>query len=147
MTFDKQHNKHRITFPQESAASAHRQAKSTSKELKFECKAEFCAEHRGYHIVPVNMEEDQLILDEQRKANDIWCRCHGVLVSSCPDKIISILNGTTWTYKGSSYVVQNNITLKHPVTREWVKAILYQDRHGNQYCRTRDEFQERFAAT
>ena len=47
------------------------------------------------------------------------------------------------TYKGRHYMIIDKLTMKHPVTREWVNAVLYTDGF-NKYVREESEFNERF---
>lgn len=51
-----------------------------------------------------------------------------------------------YRYKGNIYYIVDEVKMKHPVTREWVEAIIYakDDESSDMYCREAVEFYERF---
>lgn len=45
-----------------------------------------------------------------------------------------------YTYKENTYTFNNYCHFKHPETREWITAVNYSDKGGNQYIRESEEF-------
>lgn len=52
---------------------------------------------------------------------------------------------TTYTYKGRTYqIINEEILMKHPTTRQWVTAVQYVSASGQQFIREKQDFQEKF---
>jgi len=50
-----------------------------------------------------------------------------------------------YTYKEKTYeVVNDDIPMKHPTTRQWVTAVCYVSASGQQYIREKEDFLEKF---
>jgi len=57
--------------------------------------------------------------------------------------------GSTWEYKGTKYKIIAYTTLKHPESRKWIAAYVYENIEAElpghyTYTRERIEFHERF---
>lgn len=48
-------------------------------------------------------------------------------------------------YKGKNYtLIADEVMLKHPVTREFLPAVLYKNQEGLMFCRLKSEFLAKF---
>lgn len=58
--------------------------------------------------------------------------------------IIDRKHKVVFFYKDNVYVYEGLVSFKHPDTREWVTAVRYSDKQGNQYAREVKEFNKLF---